>query len=39
MTAFANFAGRHQMILTLDCLDIKEPAIFTDWFFRSDTVL
>ncbi|MGN0947350.1 MAG: nickel-dependent lactate racemase [Megasphaera sp.] len=24
------------MILTLDCPDIKEPAIFTDWFFRSD---
>ena len=24
------------MILTLDCPDIKEPAVFTDWFFRSD---
>lgn len=24
------------MIFTLDCPDIKEPAIFTDWFFRSD---
>lgn len=24
------------MILTLDCPDIKEPAVFTDWFFRDD---
>jgi len=24
------------MILTLDCPDIKEPTVFTDWFFRSD---
>jgi nickel-dependent lactate racemase len=24
------------MILTLDCPDIKEPEIFTKWFFRSD---
>ncbi len=24
------------MIFTLDCPDIKEPAVFTDWFFRSD---
>ena len=24
------------MIFTLDCPDIQEPAIFTDWFFRSD---
>ncbi len=24
------------MIFTLDCPDIKEPAIFTNWFFRSD---
>ena len=24
------------MIFTLDCPDIKEPAIFTNWFFRSN---
>lgn len=24
------------LILTLDCPDIKEPAIFTDWFSKSD---
>ncbi len=24
------------MILTLECPDIKEPAIFTDWFSKSD---
>ena len=24
------------LILTLDCPDIKEPEIFTKWFFRSD---
>lgn len=24
------------MILALDCPDIKEPAIFTKWFFRDD---
>lgn len=24
------------MILTLECPDIKEPAVFTDWFFRND---
>lgn len=24
------------MILCLQCPDIKEPAIFTDWFFRND---
>lgn len=24
------------LIATLDCPDIKEPAIFTDWFSRSD---
>ena len=24
------------MIFALDCPDIKEPAIFTNWFFRSD---
>ena len=24
------------MIFTLDCPDIQEPAIFTDWFFRND---
>ena len=22
--------------MTLDCPDIKEPAIFTDWFSKSD---
>ncbi|MCD8359881.1 MAG: nickel-dependent lactate racemase [Acidaminococcaceae bacterium] len=26
------------MILTLECPDIKEPAIFTDWFAKSDVV-
>lgn len=24
------------MILTLECPDIQEPAVFTDWFFRHD---
>lgn len=24
------------MILTLDCPDIKEPAVFTDWFAKDD---
>lgn len=24
------------LILTLDCPDIKEPAVFTDWFARAD---
>lgn len=32
---FATKAGG-MMILTLDCPDIKEPAVFTDWFFRSE---
>jgi hypothetical protein len=26
------------MILTLECPDIKEPAIFTDWFSKSDVL-
>lgn len=26
------------MILTLECPDIKEPAIFTDWFSNSDVL-
>lgn len=26
------------MILTLECPDIKEPAIFTDWFAKSDVL-
>lgn len=26
------------LILAMDCPDIKEPAIFTDWFFRDDLV-
>ena len=26
------------MIMTLECPDIKEPAIFTDWFSKSDVL-
>ena len=36
----AVFAGKKGgiMILTLECPDIKEPAIFTDWFSKSDVL-